>query len=231
MRLSLIALVLSFFMLAPTAEANRVKELRKMRKEMRQMIKAKKVQLEFGEDSIGEYMRVGFRGKLIDKLNEFEFTPDIEGVDSGVYLTAGEDGKVLSLTIYTKDMERWTPGADLQTSEGRTFPNFYGTKHESLWGFEIKDKVQLYLDPGTGIFGVYVNVDGVRNVMNKINEFKNKIPVIKDIVPNINSLPVPVKIKKKKVMKAYALSHDENGERGGVILLADYNAIKSLKDK
>ena len=131
----------------------------------------------------------------------------------------------------TVDMERWTPGENLQTSEGRSFPNFYGARHETLWGFALKgNKYQLYLDPGTGLFGVYMNVDGVGNVINKVNNFKNKVPVLKDLIPNINAIGAGIKIKKKKVAKIYALSHDENtNERGGVLVLVDYNRIRAMK--
>jgi hypothetical protein len=216
-----------------TAEANRIKELRKQRKELHSLVKGgKKVSYELGEDENGEWVRLFITGKIINKVGDFKLDVSEKGIYSNVGVVTVGDHKELQLQIYTSDLEGFTPGQDLQTSPGREFPRFFGTRHQTLWGVPFKqNKYHMYLDAGTGIFGVYANIDGVGNLINKVNDFKNKIPVIQDIIPNINSLPVPLKIKKKKVITIYALAHDANNERGGLVLLVDHYKLVELIKK
>ncbi|MBL7663843.1 MAG: hypothetical protein JNM93_01830 [Bacteriovoracaceae bacterium] len=215
------------------AKASRVKEYKNQRAELVELVSgsAKKVSYELGNDSIGEYVRVSFKGKLVDKLDVFSEQPG--GIDSTIAVTADGDTKTLSLTIYTTDLEKWTPGENLQTSEGRSFPKFLdGESFDYLWGFNIKDgKAQFYLDPGYKVVGIYFNLNTVGNLISKVNAFKNKIPVLKDIIGDINSIPYAIKIKKQKVARIYALANDTNGTNSGFLLLIDHDKLKAAIKK
>jgi hypothetical protein len=133
--------------------------------------------------------------------------------------------KEVHLQIYSSDFLKEDLFDKVQTSEGRSFPIALGGEvYESLSGKDF-GKMQVYLDQDEQVFGAFVPVKEVGDGIKAINDKKNSIEYVKDIVPDINSIPLPVKLNKHKVGRVYALSHDDSGERGGVLLLVSKSEL------
>ena len=63
--------------------------------------------------------------------------------------------------------------------------------------------------------------------MTKLNELKNKSKWT-SWLPNLNSVPVNLKLEKEKVGRVSLLSADEHGNNSGIVVLFDHAQIKSI---
>ena len=197
-----------------------------------------KVELKISEDEEGdEFIALQVSSKTFKKVGSIELShEDLKSNASVSPSEVNEDEGVLSLEVYDSDFENDVAEfEDLSTSEGRAFPKFLnGEKFESLRGIQIK-KSQVYLDDEKGIIGIFIPAEVSGKLVDWLNQLKEKIPIINNL-PNINSIPVTIKIKDKedvrhKIGRFYVLSKDESGENAGVILLFDKVKIKDLKDQ
>lgn len=182
------------------------------------------------DENKGEYIEVKVHTKLQVDMGDIAYYPN--NYDSHVSFQDNGEYKDFVLRVYTSDLENHGVGEELQTSEGRSFPKFIdGVRYESLYGEEIKTKksfIQLYFDGEKQMFGLFIPSPFIGTSLSKVNEIKNKIPVIGQLLPNINSIPVNVKIQKEKVGRVSLLSADSEGNNSGVVLLFDHAAIKDV---
>ncbi len=177
------------------------------------------------EDLNGEAVLVRIKLKGVKNLQDIEFSPkDTLSKIKGYYL---DSLYLIDILLYTKDFEKGGFGVPLQTTEGRRFPRFlYGQYFNELTGKQLNKGHQFYLDHKHGIFGVFVKSKGVGNAMEKINDLKHLAPKIAPFIPEINSIPINVKVHKEKVGRISILSNDEGGENSGVVVLFDHSLLK-----
>lgn len=182
------------------------------------------------DQSNQEFIEVRVHTKLNLDVGDIAYYPN--NYKSNISFSSNDEYKDVVLKVYTADLERHGVGEELQTSEGRSFPKFIdGVKYETLYGEEIKTKssfVQLYFDAEKKMFGLYIPTPFVGQSISKLNELKSKIPVVGKIIPNINSIPVNIKLQKEKVGRISLLSNDEQGTNSGVVVLFDHQAIKDV---
>lgn len=184
------------------------------------------VQIELEEDNIGEYITLRFISKKIKNIGDFTYIP--RDMYSHVSIRQDEDGAKLEFKVYTKDLEKRGVGQELQTSVGRLFPKFIdGVKHESLWGEVARiagGDVQIYFDPDKKLFGAFIPSAEVGQFISWVNETKNSTKYL-SWLPDLNSIPVNIKLDKTKVGRVSVLSRDSNGVNSGIIILFDHSKI------
>jgi hypothetical protein len=189
------------------------------------------VQMDLGQDDIGEFITIRFVSKKIGDFGDITYIPN--GMFSHVVIFNDGDEQKIEFKIYTIDMEKRNIGEELQTSQGRLFPKFInGEKFESLWGQEIGAKnFQVYLDPEKKIVGMFIPTQVAGKLINWLNQVKNSIKYVKDVIPNFNSLPVNIKLKQEKVGRVSILSEDQNQNNAGLVILFDHAKISSILRK
>jgi hypothetical protein len=189
------------------------------------------VQMDLSQDDLGEFITIRFISKKVGDFGDITYIPN--GMYSHVVIYNDGKEQKIEFKIYTKDMEQRNIGEELQTSEGRLFPKFInGVKFESLWGQEIGAKnFQVYFDPEKKIVGMFIPSQVAGKLMNWLNQVKNSIKYVKDVIPNINSIPVNIKLEKEKVGRVSILSEDKNQTNAGLVILFDHAKISSILRK
>ncbi len=189
-----------------------------------------KVQVQRVEIGEEEIFLIDVESKHFARAPEIEIQP-LAPKKSSVGIVADESGqKKLALQVYSSDFHDEHILEQLQTSPGRSFPNFlHGAKFDSLQGKEI-GKVQVYLDSEVKVFGAFVPVKlaggAINTANNVISAFLSKVPVLGDIIPEINSVPIGIKVKGIKVGRLSVLSNDDSGKNGGLVLLVDKEELQ-----
>lgn len=194
------------------------------------------VTLELGEDAeLGEYIELDVQSGKLNGLSDFEFVPG--QLKSSVGIGHANGKAEVRIRVYTYDMEHSTGASELQTSPGRRFPRFLGGRtFESLFGYAFgvagTPGYQFYIDPKEKIIGVTVPSGAVGQLLNEVNSLKNQIKYVKDIIPNFNSIPLPVVYNKHGVGRISLLSSDSTGKGSGVVILFDHTAlVNALKEE
>ncbi len=191
------------------------------------------VVVHFGEDEeLGEFLRVSVESKAFKNVQDFTYSP--EEVNSFIEIVQGADGekKEFAIVVYSQDLEDQEVGTYLQTTEGRLYPKFInGVRFESMFGIPFAvggvENFHLYLDPGKRVVGAFIPTGVSGTLIQKLNDFKNDdLGKVGKIFPDINSLPINVKVDKIKIGRFSILSNDENGENAGVVILFDIEKLK-----
>ncbi len=194
------------------------------------------VTLELGEDpDLGEYIELDVQSGKLNGLSDFDFVPGQLKSSVGIGHVNGK--AEVRIRVYTYDMEHSTGASELQTSPGRKFPRFLGGRvFDSLFGYAFAvggtSGYQFYIDPKEKVIGVTIPSGAVGQLLSEVNSLKNQIKYVKDIVPNFNSIPLPVTYNKHKVGRISLLSSDSNGKNSGVVILFDHTAlVNALKEE
>ncbi|MGK0367188.1 MAG: hypothetical protein ACI9QD_000322 [Thermoproteota archaeon] len=192
---------------------------------------ASKVEVTLSEDdNHGEFIELAIHAKALKSIDDFYYYPN--QFDSYVSIVDGEKAKIIKLKIYTSDLAQQGIGEELQTSRGRVFPKFInGQRYESLYGEEVKvsgkQGYQVYFDGEKKVVGIFIPSQAVGKGISALNDLKNKSKFLA-WMPNINSVPIGIKINKVKVGRVSLLSKDENGENSGVVILFDHAKLKEV---
>lgn len=192
---------------------------------------ASHVEFTLGNDeNKGEYIEVKVMTKLNVDMGDLSYYP--ANYDSYISFAEGNGTRDILIRVYTSDLEERGIGEELQTSPGRSFPKFIdGVRYESLYGEPLKvakkEGYQVYFDGEKKIFGVFIPSGVVGQGISKLNELKNKTKWT-SWLPNINSVPVNLKLQKERVGRVSLLSNDEHGNNSGIVILFDHAQIKSI---
>jgi hypothetical protein len=182
------------------------------------------------DDFRGEFIEVTIHTKMKLNMGDLAYFPN--NFDSYIAFLNNGEMKDFVLRVYTSDLEERGIGEELQTSVGRSYPKFIdGIKYETIYGEEIQGKnnsFQLYFDAEKKLFGFFIPSPFVGDGITKLNELKAKIPYIGSAIPNINSIPLNIKIQKEKVGRFSLLSADAEGKNSGLILLFDHAKLKEV---
>ena len=190
---------------------------------------AKNIQIELSTDHHGEYIILRFITKRLGQINDLTYIPN--GMNSHIAIINQVQSQHIEFKVYTKDLEQNQIGEYLQTSQGRTFPKFInGKRYQTLFGerfsFAGIDNYQVYLDPKEKIIGLFIPQNLSGGFINWLNKLKNQLGQIGQALPDINSVPLNIKLNKKKVGRVSVLAYDQNQANSGLVILLDHNLIK-----
>jgi hypothetical protein len=195
---------------------------------------ARNVEMELSHDNTGEYILIRFITKRLGRINDMTYIP--HGMHSHIAIINHIENQHVEFKIYTHDLESNQVGEYLQTSPGRIFPKFInGKRYQQLFGQQFSfagvDNYQIYFDPKNKVFGMFIPQDLSGSFIDWLNNLKEQLGQIGTILPNINSIPVNIKLNKQKVGRVSMLAYDQNQLNAGIVILLDHSEVKQELNK